>query len=284
MAGRIVYLNGQFVAESEAKISIFDRGFMFGDSVYEVVTVINGALVDFEGHVVRLKRSLGEIDMDMPITGDEIRAACERLIEKNKVEEGGIYMQISRGAEDRDFQWSQNLTPTIVMFSQQRNISQSPMANKGLKVTAKEDIRWGRRDIKTTMLLPQSLYKQRAAQAGYDDVWLYDVNTDLVNEGASNNAYILTHDNILMTCPPSNRILNGITRQSVLTVCEENGYVFKEEQFTLTQAKQAKEAFVTSATTIVMPVVQIDEAIIGSGKPGEFTLALRQKYFDKKVS
>ena len=273
---RVVYVNGEFVAESEAKISVFDRGLLFSDAVYEVSAIIDKKLVDNDAHLQRLERSLSELGMRSPVTIEELVELQHQLIEKNNLTEGWLYLQISRGIEDRNFNYADDLQPSLVMFTQAGSIIDHPKVRKGIKVKTIEDIRWQRRDIKTTMLLAQSLAKKQAIEAGFEDAWL--VEDGVVTEGSSNNAYIITWNNEIYTRPASNKILNGITRRAVNRLAQENDLTVIEQTFTVDQVKQAKEAFSTSASTFVMPVINIDGTEIGNGRPGELTLALRQYY------
>ncbi|WMN89849.1 D-amino-acid transaminase [Vibrio parahaemolyticus] len=274
---RIIYLDGKFLAESEAKVSVFDRGFLFADAVYEVTAVLDGKLIDHEGHLARLERSAKELGIKMPVTGEQLMDIQRQLIEKNSLVEGGIYLQLTRGNEgDRDFSYSDKIEPTLVLFTQSRNLIDSPKAQTGIKVISFNDIRWRRRDIKTTSLLPACLAKQIAHEAGAEDVWL--IENGYVTEGGSSNAYIVTQDDVLVTRPLSNDILHGITRASLMTLAKELNLTIEERFFTIEEAYQAKEAFISSATTFVWPVVAIDDKPIGSGKPGEIALRLRDIY------
>ncbi|WP_440878762.1 D-amino-acid transaminase [Vibrio natriegens] len=274
---RIVYLNGKFLAESEAKVSVFDRGFLFADAVYEVTAVLDGKLIDHEGHLARLERSAKELGIKMPVTGEQLMDIQRQLIEKNSLVEGGIYLQLTRGNEgDRDFSYSDKIEPTLVLFTQSRNLIDSPKAQTGIKVISFNDIRWRRRDIKTTSLLPACLAKQIAHEAGAEDVWL--IENGYVTEGGSSNAYIVTQDDVLVTRPLSNDILHGITRASLMALAKELNLTIEERFFTIEEAYQAKEAFISSATTFVWPVVVIDDKPIGSGKPGEIAIRLRDIY------
>ncbi|MCF7480257.1 D-amino-acid transaminase [Vibrio sp. J1-1] len=274
---RLVYLNGEFIAESEAKISIFDRGFLFADAVYEVTAVLDGKLIDHEGHLARLERSSKELGIKMPVTGEQLMDIQRQLIEKNGLVEGGIYLQLTRGNEgDRDFSYSDKIEPTLVLFTQSRDLINSPKAQTGIKVISFDDIRWRRRDIKTTSLLPACLAKQVAHNAGAEDAWL--IEDGHVTEGGSSNAYIVTQDDVLVTRPLSNDILHGITRASLMTLAKELNLTIEERFFTIEEAYQAKEAFISSATTFVWPVVAIDDKPIGSAKPGEIALRLREIY------
>jgi D-alanine transaminase len=275
---RTVYVNGDYVAESEAKVSIFDRGFLMADGVYEVTTVLNGKLIESEGHVKRLWRSLNELDMAAPCTEEELIAIHHKLIELNNVVEGMIYLQVTRGAADRSFVYPEGVKPTLVMFTQTANLVDNPVALTGIKVISVDDIRWGRRDIKTVQLLFPSMAKMAAKAAGCDDAWL--VEDGLVTEGSSNNAYIVKGGKII-TRHLSNDILHGITRAAVLAYAKEAQMEVEERGFTLEEAMNADEGFITSASTFVMPVVEIDGAILGDGTPGPVAKRLREIYLEE---
>lgn len=276
---RIVYVNGEYVNEEDAKVSVFDRGFLFADGVYEVTTVIDGELVDNEAHLARLRRSLGELDMAEPCSGDEITAIQRALVQKNGLSEGMIYLQVTRGAADRDFAFPENTTPTLVMFTQAANVVDNPAAKTGISVITTPDIRWARRDIKTVGLLPASMAKTAAIKAGANDAWMVDGNGD-ITEGSSNNAYIVTNDGAIVTRALSNDILHGITRKAVLALAREADMRIEERGFSVEEASEAAEAFITSASSFVMPVVKIDGKPIGSGEPGPVARRLRELYID----
>ena len=279
---RTVYLNGEFLPEDEAKVSIFDRAFLMADGVYEVTSVLGGKLIDFDGHVTRLQRSLDELEMVNPLSRDEWLAIHRKLVEINGIDEGMIYLQVSRGAPgDRDFVWPDPATcpPTVVLFTQNKpGLADSPAAKKGISVISIPDIRWGRRDIKTTQLLYPSIGKMLAKKAGADDAWL--VEDGLVTEGTSNNAYIVKGNQII-TRQLSNDILHGITRAAVLKFAREAQMEVVERPFTIEEAQQADEAFVTSASTFVMPVVSVDGAALGDGTPGRVAARMREIYLDE---
>ena len=280
---RIVYVNGEFVPEAEAKISVFDRGFLFADGVYEVSSVLNGKLIDNTGHMLRLHRSLDELAMKPPASDEAITAAQEALIARNQVQEGLVYLQVTRGAADRDFAYPSADTPSsLVMFTQKKSLIDSPQAKTGIKVIGVDDIRWQRRDIKTVGLLAPCMGKMQAKAAGADDAWM--VEDGYVTEGTSNNAYIITQDNVLVTRHVGNQILNGITRRAVLALAEQTDLRIEERPFTLAEAYAAKEAFITSATTFVWPVVAIDKHPIGDGKPGTFAQQLRELYIAEALA
>ncbi|QDY68602.1 D-amino-acid transaminase [Qingshengfaniella alkalisoli] len=275
---RTVYVNGSYLPEEEATVSVFDRGFLFADGVYEVTSVLDGQLIDFDGHAKRLERSLGELDMDSPVSMDELRDIHRELVRRNDLREGGVYLQITRGAADRDFLFPEGAEPTIVLFTQAMNLTNSPKAEKGLKVISIPDIRWGRRDIKTVQLLAPSLGKMEAKKAGCDDAWM--IEDGFVTEGTSNNAYIVKGGTII-TRDLSNAILHGITRAAVLRFAREAQMKVEERSFTIDEAKDADEAFITSATTFVTPVVEIDGQQIGEGVPGTVAKRLREIYLEE---
>jgi len=281
-AMRTVYVNGEYLPETEAKVSIFDRGFLMADGVYEVTSVLDGKLVDFEGHAVRLARSLSELDMRNPISRDDLLEVHRELVRVNEIDEGLIYLQITRGSDgDRDFAFPDPETtePTIVLFTQNKpGLADNPMAKRGMKVISIEDIRWGRRDIKTVQLLYPSMGKMMAKKAGCDDAWM--VEDGFVTEGTSNNAYIVKGNKII-TRHLGNEILPGITRVAVLRMAREAQMEVEERSFTLDEALGADEAFTTSASAFVMPVVEIDGAVIGAGTPGRVATRLREIYLDE---
>ncbi|MGH1577337.1 D-amino-acid transaminase [Planktotalea sp.] len=281
---RTVYVNGEYLPETEAKVSIFDRGFLMADGVYEVTSVLGGKLIDFDGHAVRLQRSLDELEMRSPISKDDLLEVHRELVRANGIEEGMIYLQITRGApDDRDFVFPDpDTTPsTIVLFTQNKpGLAASPAAQEGIKVISIEDVRWGRRDIKTVQLLYPSMGKMMAKKAGVDDAWL--VEDGFVTEGTSNNAYIVKGNKII-TRALSNDILHGITRAAVLRFAQEAQMEVEERNFTIEEAMQADEAFITSASTFVMPVVEIDGAQLGDGTPGRVAPRLRELYLEESM-
>ena len=273
---RIVYVNGEYLPEEEAKVSIFDRGFLMADAVYEVCSVLDGKLLEFEGHIARLHRSLSELKMAEPCSDEELLEIHRELVKRNEVSEGGVYLQVTRGAADRDFAWSKDLKPTLVLFTQAKSIEHSPMAKTGIKVIAMEDQRWARRDIKTVQLLFPSLAKMEAKAQGKDDAWL--VEDGFVTEGTSNNAWIVTKDGTIVTRDLSTDLLHGITRASVMKYAREAQMKVEERKFTIQEAKDAAEAFFTSASAFVTPVVEIDGATLGDGTPGPVAKRLREIY------
>ena len=279
---RTVYVNGTYLGEADAKISIFDRGFLMADGVYEVTSVLDGKLIDMEGHVVRLARSLAELDMTSPITDQDLTEMFRELVRLNHIDQGMIYLQITRGNPgDRSFVFPDPATTpsTIVAFTQNiPNLADAPAAKTGFRVISIPDLRWDRRDIKTTQLLYPSMGKMMAKKAGCDDSWFVEDGT--VTEGTSNNAYIVKGNKII-TRQLSHEILHGITRASVLRFAVEAQMEVEERPFTIAEAQGADEAFATAASIFVMPVVEIDGKPVGTGKPGPIAARLREIYLDE---
>ncbi|EKT63923.1 D-amino-acid transaminase [Providencia burhodogranariea] len=274
----IVYINGEFVKEEQAVVSVFDRGFLFADAVYEVTTILNSRLIDFKSHMTRLRRSSAELELLLPYTDDELLTIHQQLIEKNNVNEGLIYLQLTRGnAGQRDFLFpSKSVEPTLVLFAQKISIIENSKAKAGIRVVAYDDIRWQRCDIKTTSLLAASLAKQYAYSQGADDAIF--VKNGLITEGSSSNFFIITQDNTLKTRALSHEILPGITRQAILALAKEQKLSIEETAFSIEEAIAAKEAFITSATSVVYPVIEVDGQKVGQGKPGLLAHRLREIY------
>jgi D-alanine transaminase len=280
---RIVYVNGAYRPETEAKVSVFDRGFLFADAVYEVTAVIGGKLIDFPGHCARLRRSLAELGLPSPATDDEILAIHRELVARNGLELGHVYLMVTRGEADRDFVFPKADTPaSFVLFTQRRDAIETREAEHGLKVASVPDLRWGRRDIKTVQLLYPSMAKMEAKRKGKDDAWFVENGT--VTEGTSNNAYIVTHDGAIRTRALGHDILHGITRAALLKVAGELGLHVEERPFTIEEAQGAREAFVTSAGAFVTPVVEIDDVAVGDGRPGPIAHRLRAAYLDVAIA
>ncbi|MDA0350654.1 MAG: D-amino-acid transaminase [Chloroflexi bacterium] len=275
---RIVYVNGEYVPEEQAKVSVFDRGFLFADGVYEVSAVLDGRLVDNAAHLARLERSLAELKLTPPVPLSEIPTIQQEVVTRNGVGQGLVYLQITRGAADRDFAFPTDAVPSLVMFSQTRNLLEDPVAARGISVVTMPDLRWARRDIKTVQLVAASMAKQAARDAGADDAWL--VEDGVITEATSSNAYIVTADGTIVTRALSHAILHGITRRAVLRLASENGLDVEELGFSVKEAQAAREAFVTSATGLVMPVVRIDGQEIGDGTPGPIAKRLRELYLE----
>ena len=278
---RQVYINGEFKKEDEAKVSIFDRGLLFSDSVYEVTSVINSKLIDFKYHVERLDRSMNELKFKTLIDHDEILAFHRKLIDLNNLKEGMIYTQVTRGVVDRSFDMpKQAIKPTVLAFTQEKKILESDAAKNGIKVMTLEDMRWKRNDIKTTQLLYASMAKSEATAKGFDDAWM--LRQGYVTEGSSNNVWIIRSKNI-MTRQSDNLILSGITRAVVLECAKKLDYEVITKNFTKVDAESADEAFMTSATGLITPVIKINSSQIGDGKPGNFTKSLRAEYIKRAL-
>ena len=278
---RTVYLNGDYLPEAEAKVSVFDRGFLMADGVYEVTSVLGAKLIDFGGHCLRLARSLSELEMKNPHSDAEWLAIHRELVTRNGITDGMIYLQVTRGNPgDRDFAFPGPETePTVVLFTQAKpGLAENPAAKTGWKVISIPDIRWGRRDIKTVQLLYPSMGKMAAKKAGVDDSWF--VEDGVVTEGTSNNAYIVKGNRII-TRALSHDILHGITRAAVLRFAVEAQMEVEERPFTIAEAQAADEAFITSASAFVMPVVEVDGKAVGTGKPGAVVARLREIYLDE---
>jgi D-alanine transaminase len=279
---RIVYCRGHFIPESEACISVFDRGFLFGDSIYEVTAVINGRLIDNDLHLTRLERSLGALNIPMPATRTEIERIQAELIVRNHLTEGTVYLQVSRGEADRAFLYPKDLQPSFVAFTQSKKLIDTPAQQNGISIDLATDPRWIHRDVKTTMLLGQVLVKQEASEHGFTDVWM--VQDGLITEGASSTAFIVTRDNRIQTRPDSQSILPGCTRKAIARLCEEHGLSLDQRAFSPAEAQASAEAFLTSASSLVTPVVKIGEATIGDGQPGSLTRHLQSYYLEAALS
>ena len=275
---RIVFVNGAFVPYESAAIPVMDRGFLFADGIYEVSAVLNGALIDHEAHLARLDRSLQEIRIANPYDTAEWTRLCRELVRRNGLVEGLVYMQVTRGVAEREFAFPRDAAPTVIMFTQPKNISRSPQADTGIAVITVPDLRWKRRDIKSVALLAQVLAKQAAAEAGVAEAWM--VEDGHVTEGSSSTAFIITQDRRIMTRPLSHAVLPGITRQSVMRLAAEEGLTVDERLFTVAEAHEAAEAFLTSASMLVMPVVSVDGKPVGNGRPGPLSRRLRKLYLE----
>ena len=272
---RIVYVNGEYLPEEEAKISIFDRGFVFGDGVYEVVPVLRGRLADRDYFLQRLASSLDKLGIAWPCSEAQYQEVLEQLVARNSLDEGIVYTQVTRGASDRQFTFPANTPSTMTAFTQVMPLLDNPSVANGITVVATAEIRWLRRDIKSLNLLAQVLAKQYAADHGAGETWM--IEDGLVTEGASSTAYIVK-DGKVITRALSNRVLPGIRRRRLLELAAEEGIKYEERPFSLDEAIAADEAFVSSATTILHPVISIDGNRIGNGKPGPLTRKLRQLY------
>ena len=277
---RIVYLNGKYYKESEAKISIFDRGLLFADSVYEVTAVIDNKLIDFPAHIERLENSLNELEIKNIFSYDLLLKMHKDLVNKNKFsnKEGLIYMQVSRGTIERDFLIKdKDVTPNIFAFTQEKKLTDVNYKTNGLEIITRNDLRWQRKDIKTTQLLFATLIKTEAHKLGADDAWLID-GDGFVNEGTSNNAYIIDKNNNIITRNLSNKLLPGITRKTIIEVAKNLKLSIEERPFTIKEALESNEAFISSASTLIAPITKIDKNIIGQGQMGPITEILRETY------
>jgi D-alanine transaminase len=276
---QIAYVNGSFVPLADAKVSVLDRGFLFADGIYEVSAVLEGKLIDNASHLARLERSVGEIALALPETLDRIREIQRELIARNGLENGLVYLQVTRGADaGRDFAFPKGVKPTLILFTSVKDIVNAPSAKSGIGVITVPDIRWARRDIKSVALLAQVLAKQAAAEAGAGEAWM--IEDGKVTEGGSSSAFILTQNDVLVTRQNSNTILPGCTRKAVIALAEERQLRVEERPFTVEEALAAKEAFITSASSFVQAVVTIDGKAVAGGKPGPMANRLREIYID----
>jgi len=275
---RTVYLNGDYVPDHEAKISIFDRAVNFGDSIYDVAGVLDGKLIDFEHHMQRYRNSLQKLFIESPLSEDEILQAFRRLVELNHVEEGLVYMQVTRGVAERDFVWPEDIKPNVFMFTQVKHSEENEAGRNGIKLASAVDIRWARRDIKSVNLLGQVLVKQAAHEAGAYEALMVDGEGYVTECGST--SFFMVRDGEILTRPLRNDILPGVTRRAILALCTAKGFKLIETRFTLEQARNADEAFVSGASSYILPVVKIDDHELSNGKPGETTLQLREIYLE----
>jgi D-alanine transaminase len=274
---RIVYVNGYYVPQQDAQVSVFDRGFLFGDGVYEVIPVVNSRLVEASHALVRLERSLDAIDLAWPCERERLAQMLEELRERNALSEGYVYLQVTRGVAERDFVFPLDTPTTLVAYTTPKSILANPLAESGVKVVSVPDLRWKRRDIKSVNLLAQCLAKQQAALQGAFEAWMHE--DAYVTEGGSSSAFIVVNDAII-TRALSSAILPGIRRKVILNIAEEHNIRLVERSFTLEEAYAADEAFLSSATTLVMPVVEIDGRRVADGKPGPLSRRLRKMYIE----
>ena len=276
---QIAYVNGSYVPLKDAKVSILDRGFLFADGIYEVAAVLDGKLIDNASHLARLERSVGEIELALPVTTAEIEQIQRELIKRNNLVNGMVYLEVTRGADTgRDFAFPKGITSTLVLFTSVKDIINAPSAKTGIGVITVPDLRWTRRDIKSVALLAQVLAKQAAAVAGAGEAWM--IEDGKVTEGGSSSCFILTQDDVIVTRQNGSEILPGCTRKAVVALAEERQLRIEERAFTIEEALAAKEAFVTSATVFVQAVVTIDGKPVANGKPGPMTDRLREIYVD----
>ncbi|MCA6126139.1 D-amino-acid transaminase [Bradyrhizobium sp. WSM 1704] len=277
---KIAYVNGSFVPHSEAKVSVFDRGFLFADGIYEVAAVLDGKLIDNASHLARLERSVGEIKLRLPETLARIEEIQKELVTRNNLANGMVYLEVTRGADTgRDFAFPKaDVKSTLVMFTSEKDIINAASAKTGINVITVPDIRWERRDIKSVALLAQVLAKQAAAEAGAGEAWM--LQDGKVTEGGSSSAFIVTQDNVIVTRQNGNEILPGCTRKAVVKLAEERQLRIEERAFTVDEAVAAKEAFITSASVFVQGVVAVDGRKVGNGKVGPMTDRLREIYVE----
>ena len=270
-----VFLNGEFIDKDSAKISIFDRGFIFGDGIYEVVPVISSIIVEKDGFWDRFQRSLNEISLNLPYTNDEFESILNNLIEINSLKEGGLYIQITRGVAPRDFSFVKGVKPTIMAFAFSDSVLEHPAAKSGITIISTPDIRWKRRDIKSISLLGQCYAKNQATITGADECFM--VEDGYVTEAGSSSAFIIK-DGALITKPLSNEILPGIRRNRLLNLAKQIGLQIQERKFSMDEVYNADECFISAATIILLPVIKADGKAINGGKIGPFTTKLRELY------
>ncbi len=276
---RIIYVNGRYVPYADATVHVEDRGFQFADGVYEVCEVRGARVIDEVRHLARLSRSLRELEIAPPMSDACLRVVLSEVLRRNRVREGLVYLQVTRGAARRDFLFpAPDLPTTLVVIARQVDPSKGEStAEQGIAVVTLPESRWERVDIKTTGLLPNVLAKMRAKNAGAREAWFVD-RDGFVTEGGSSNAWIISDGDVLITRPAETGILRGVTRTTLLDLARKEGLGVEERPFTVDEAKAAKEAFITSATTIVTPVIQVDTTLIGEGKPGPLVRRLRRGF------
>jgi len=279
---RVAYVNGRFVPHGEAAVHIEDRGFQFADGVYEVWAVLGGALSDAEGHFERLERSLGELQIASPMPRAALEVVLKETVRRNRVREGLVYLQVTRGVAPRDHAFPKPEVPVSVIVTSHRvdRAAADARAARGAAVITVPETRWARCDIKTVALLPNVLAKQQARAVGAVEAWFVD-EMGLVTEGASSNAWIIDKDGAVRTRDTQANILRGITRKTLLKVLAREGLKLEERPFSLEEAKEAKEAFITGAGTLLLPIVSIDGRPVGGGTPGPVAKRLRRLYIEE---
>ena len=274
---RVAYVNRRYVPHHSAQVHIEDRSMQFADGVYEVVAVLNGKLVDREWHHERLERSLGELGIAIPMSRAALDAVLEEMVRRNRVDEGIVYLQVGRGVAPREHTFPAHVRPSVVATARSSRPASASALIEGVRVVSTHDQRWERCDVKSVALLPNVLAKQGAAEAGAFEAWQVDADS-MVTEGTHPNAWIVDHDGAIVTRPESNAILSGITRRRLLAVARNAGLPVVERAFSLDEAKAAREAFLTSTSSFVVPVVQIDDKVIANGRPGSVTEHLLTLY------
>ncbi len=280
---RFAYVNGRYLPHAQAAVHIEDRGYQFADGVYEVVPVYQGTLIDEGLHLDRLERSLRELRIGMPVARATLELISRELMRRNDLTQGMLYLQVTRGVAPRDHKFPAKTAPALVMTTRQTKPHGEALLSQGIKVIAVPDIRWQRCDIKSTSLLPNVLAKQQAVEAGAYEAWQID-GEGRITEGSSTNAWIVSAEGKVVTRDAGHAILSGITRLSLLKLIREAGFELEERAFTLEEAKAAREAFLTSSTSFVLPIVAIDETPVGNGHPGILCGKLRARYFDYMAS
>jgi D-alanine transaminase len=278
---RIAYVNGRYVPHQQASVHIEDRGYQFADGVYEVCEVYRGRLVDETRHLNRLERSLQELRIAMPVKRAALSIILRETVARNRVQDGMVYLQVTRGVAKRDHAFpSTSVASAVVVTAKSVDRSAAESAAKiGISVMTCPDNRWERVDIKTVGLLPNVMARQAAKEQGAREAWFVDAN-GFVTEGAATNAWIVTAKGMLVTRAAESGILRGVTRTTILDAIQRDGMTFDERPFSVDEAKAAREAFITAATTLVMPVIAIDGTRVGDGKPGPVTLGLRSVLHD----
>jgi len=274
---RIAYVNGRYIRHRDASVPIEDRGYQFADGCYEVVAVKDGAFVDEKLHIARLHRSLDALEIVAPMSDAALATVMRELIRRNSVRDGFIYLQITRGTAPRDFTYPAGVRPSLVMIARRRILPDPRLLAEGVKIITIPDIRWARPDIKSIALLPNAMGKEQAKRAGAYEAWQVD-RVGNVTEGTSSNAWIVTRAGTIVTHPANTAILNGVTRLGLIKVMRDNGLRLEERSFSVAEAKGAAEAFLTSSTNFVVPVVQIDDAVIANGHPGPVAEKLAELY------
>jgi len=274
---RVAYVNGRYVPHHSAQVHIEDRSMQFADGVYEVVAVLNGKLVDREWHHERLERSLGELGIAMPMSRAALDAVVDEMVRRNLVDEGIVYLQVGRGVAPREHTFPVHVRPSVVATARSARPASASTLIEGVRVVSTHDQRWERCDVKSVALLPNVLAKQAAAEAGAFEAWQVDADS-MVTEGTHSNAWIVDQAGAIVTRPESNAILSGITRRRLLAVARNAGLPVVERAFSLDEAKAAREAFLTSTSSFVVPVVQIDDNVIANGRPGSVTERLLALY------
>ncbi len=276
----IFHINGNLVPAEQAVIPALDRGFLFGDGVYEVIAVIDGLLLEFERHAARLARSLTEVGIRNPLPRDTLLARCRELVQRNGLREGSVYVQVTRGTDSkRDFAFPADVEPTVMMYVSEKSLRVNPLAESGVRVASVPDMRWRRRDIKSVSLIAQVLAKQAAQASGAFEALMVDAD-GVVTEGASSSALLVDAQGRIVVRPLSREILPGCTRAAVLALAAKRGVAVEERKFTLDECRRATELVLTSALHFVLPVIELDGQRVGTGQPGPVCRELRQLYME----